>query len=97
MKRPQRHADGLYHINANTYKSLIGSRHQVWNRTAYKTPGGLLRNQLVMNKWGRIVSKDKHITAKKEKRLRKFGFTAKKGKFGAVKIQNKNKNITNKK
>lgn len=86
MKRPQRHSDGLYHISGKTYKTLIGSRHQVWNRTAYKTTGGLLRHQLFMNKWGRIVSKDKHITAKKEKRLRKFGFTAKKGKFGAIKI-----------
>ena len=89
MKRPQRLSDGLYHIHGKTYKILIGSRHQVWNHTAYKTPGSLLRSQLVMNKWGRIVSKDKHISAKKEKRLLKHGFTAKKGKFGPVKINNK--------
>jgi hypothetical protein len=38
-----------------------------------------------MNKWGRIVSKNKHISASKEKRLEKFGYTAKKGKFGCVK------------
>jgi hypothetical protein len=38
-----------------------------------------------MNKWGRIVSADKHKTAKKEKRLEKAGYFAKKGKFGYVK------------
>jgi hypothetical protein len=38
-----------------------------------------------MNKWGRIVSADKHVTAKKERRLEKAGYFAKKGKFGYVK------------
>jgi hypothetical protein len=38
-----------------------------------------------MNKWGRIVSEKKHKTAKKEKRLQKYGFFAEKGKFGFVK------------
>jgi hypothetical protein len=39
-----------------------------------------------MNKNGRIVSVKKHATAKREKRLEKHGWTAKKGKFGAVRI-----------
>jgi hypothetical protein len=39
----------------------------------------------MMNKWGRIVSEKKYKTAKKEKRLQKYGFFAKKGKFGYVK------------
>jgi hypothetical protein len=39
-----------------------------------------------MNKHGRIVSAKKHATAKREKRLAKHGWTAKKGKFGAVRI-----------
>jgi hypothetical protein len=39
----------------------------------------------MMNKWGRIVSLVKHRTAKKEKRLEKAGYFAKKGKFGYVK------------
>jgi hypothetical protein len=34
---------------------------------------------------GRIVSLKKHKTAKKEKRLEKFGYFAQKGKFGFVK------------
>jgi len=57
----------------------------VHNGTAYKTTGGLTIKDLVMNKWGRIVSADKHVTAKKEKRLEKAGYFAKKGKFGYVK------------
>jgi len=84
MKRPSRHADGRYHINGHTYKMLIGSRQQVWNGTTYKTAGELVKSDLMMNKWGRIVSKNKHATAKKEKRLQKHGFFAKKGKFGFV-------------
>jgi len=38
-----------------------------------------------MNKWRRIVSVKKYHTAKKEKRLEKYGYFAKKGKFGYVK------------
>jgi hypothetical protein len=64
----------------------IGSRAQVWHRTAKKTSGGLTRNHLMMNKAGRIVSKAKHNTAKKENRLLKHGYGTKKGKFGFVKI-----------
>ena len=56
-----------------------------------KTSGGLTKGHLVMNKHGRIVSKKKHATAKKEKRLQKHGYTAKKGKFGAVKISSTGK------
>ena len=84
MKRPTRHDDGKYHVHGHTYKELIGSRQQVFNKTAYKTPGGLTKSHLMMNKWGRIVSALKHKTAKKEKRLEKAGYFAEKGKFGFV-------------
>ncbi len=84
-KRPSRHADGHYHIDGSRFKLLIGSRQQVWHGTAYKTAGELVKSELMMNKWGRIVSRKKHATAKKEKRLQKHGFFAKKGKFGYVK------------
>jgi hypothetical protein len=85
MKRPVRSDDGTYHIDGHKYKELFGSRQQVMNGTAYKTPGSLKKKDLLMNKWGRIVSAKKHKTAKKEKRLQKYGFFAKKGKFGFVK------------
>ena len=86
MKRPQRNEQGVYVIDGEKYKVLIGSRQQVWNGTAYKTPGGLLKNDLMMNKHHRIVSKAKHATAKKEKRLEKAGYFAEKGKFGFIKV-----------
>ena len=85
-KRPHRSADGTYHINGKRFKELFGSRQQVMNGTAYKTAGELCKPQLMMNKWGRIVSRKKHATAKREKRLVKHGYTAKKGKFGYVKV-----------
>lgn len=67
----------------------IGSRAQVFNGSAKKTSGGLRKNNLLKNKWGRIVSAKKHHTAKREKRLEKHGFTARKGRFGAVRIMSK--------
>jgi len=84
-----RSADGTYHINGKTYSELVGSRAQVWNRTAYKTSGALTRSHLMRNKWGRIVSAKKHRTAKKEKRLQKSGYFTVKGKFGSVKKESR--------
>jgi len=91
MKRPVRQPDGHYHLAGKSFKELFGSRQQVWNGTAYKTAGELTKSQLMMNKWGRIVSAKKHATAKKEMRLKKYGYTAKKGKFGFVKIGSKSR------
>ena len=67
-------------------KKTVGSRAQVWHGTSKKTSGGLTKKDLMMNKSGRIVSRAKHNTAKKEMRLLKFGYGTKKGKFGFVKI-----------
>jgi hypothetical protein len=64
----------------------IGTRAQVWHGTAKKTSGGLTKSDLMMNKAGRIVSKSKHFSAKKEKRLLKHGYGTQKGKFGFVKV-----------
>ena len=57
--------------------------------TAHHTSGGLTKSDLKYNKWGRIVSRRKSAKAKKDKRLAKAGYTAKKGAFGAVKIGSK--------
>tara|TARA_B100000900_G_scaffold414811_1_gene442605 strand:- start:215 stop:544 length:330 start_codon:yes stop_codon:yes gene_type:complete len=86
---PARHVRGedkKYHINGKVYDELEGSRAKVMHHTAYRTSGGLKRKDLMYNKNRSIVSVRKHKTAKKEKRLMKHGYTAKKGKFGAVKI-----------
>jgi hypothetical protein len=97
MKRPVRSEDGTYTMKGKKYKELFGSREQVMNGTAYKTEYGLTKEGLVMNKWGRIVSAKKHVTAKKEMRLEKYGYGAKKGKFGYVKIGKKNRTRKQKK
>jgi len=78
--------DGTYTVHGKKYPELFGSREQVMNETAYKTTGGLTKDDLVMNKWGRIVSVVKHHTAKKEMRLKKHGYSARKGKFGYVRV-----------
>ena len=69
-----------------TIEKTIGSRAEVWHGTAKHTSGGLTKNHLFKNKSGRIVSKKKHFSAKKNNRLLKHGYGTKKGKFGYVKI-----------
>jgi DVNP family len=80
MKNITKSDDGYYHVKGHKYELLIGSRAQVWHGTAYKTSGGLCKHHLVKNKHGRVVSKSKFESAKKEKRLLKhgYGFTKKK-------------------
>ncbi len=97
VKRHDKGIDGRYHIDGTSYAELEGSRAKVMHGTAYKTSGGLKKSQLKKNKSGKIVSIKKSKTAKKEKRLEKAGYTAKKGKFGAVKIDGKTKRRKGKK
>ena len=68
------------------YDMVIGSRVQVMNGTAHHTSGGLTKDKLFRTKNGRIVSKSKHFSAKRENRLVKAGYGTKKGKFGFVRI-----------
>ena len=70
---------------------MVGSRAQVWHGTAKKTSGGLTKKDLLKNKAGRIVSKRKHFTANKDKRLVKAGYLTKKGKFGFINKDSKKK------
>lgn len=67
------------------YNKLVGSRREVMNGTAFETSGRRTKDDFKLNKNGRYVSKKKHMTAKKEKRLEKAGYFTKKGKFGFVK------------
>lgn len=96
MKKHMKSADGFYHIKGKKYPFLRGARRQVWAGTAYMTEGGLTRDKLHYNKRGRIVSKKKFHTAKKEKRLQKHGYFTKKGKFGYVKKGTKSKSKSSK-
>ena len=88
ITRPSKGPDGFYRIKGARYEKLLGTRAEVWHGTAYKTAGYLTKDALFFHeKSGRIVSKSKHYTAKKEDRLVAHGFGAKKGKFGTVKLR----------
>lgn len=89
MTRFTKSAHGKYIVSGKSYDMLIGTRAQVWHGTAYKTTGGLTKSHIMQNKNGRIVSRSKHNSAKKEKRLIKAGYGTQKGKFGAVKLNGK--------
>ena len=85
VKRHSKHEDGKYHIDGKKFEQLEGSRAQVHHGTAHHTPGGLTKRHIMMNKRGRLVSKKKHASAKRMKRLEKAGYFTKKGHFGAIK------------
>jgi hypothetical protein len=85
--------NGKYLIKEKKFEQLVGSRAQVWHGTAFKTSGGLTKDNLYKNKTGRIVSKNKHLSAKKEKRLEKAGYKTKKGHFGFIKDGKKSKTL----
>jgi hypothetical protein len=86
MTRYTKTESGHYVVAGKKHEMLEGSRAQVWHGTAVKTSGGLTKAQLHMNKHGRIVSKKKFNTARKDNRLVKAGYGTKKGQFGFVKL-----------
>jgi hypothetical protein len=61
--------DGKYYIDSVVYNKLFGTREEVWGGTAYKTSGGLVKNDLMIsisqNCIGKIVSKAKSRMEKK--------------------------------
>lgn len=89
MTRFTKSAHGKYIVSGKSFDMLIGTRAQVWHGTAYKTSGGLTKSNILQNKNGRIVSRSKHASAKRENRLVKAGYGTRKGKFGAVKLNSK--------
>ena len=75
----------------------VGSRRQVWNKTAKQTSGGLTRSELFQDKHGNIKSKRASKKAKRNQNLKKAGWTFKKGTFGAVRVEDAKKKNTKKK
>jgi hypothetical protein len=61
--------DGKYYIDDVVYDKLFGTREEVWNGTAYKTSGGLIKDNLMLSKSrnnpDKIVSKTKSKIEKK--------------------------------
>lgn len=69
---------------------VIGTRAEVWHGNAKKTRGGLTKSAL-FKKNGRIKSKRASKRAKRSNQLKKSGWSYKKGKFGAVKVEKKSR------
>ena len=60
-KRQDRAADGFFHRDGQLFELLEGTRTDVWQGKAYKTSGGLIKKDLLINRDGNIVSKCKYI------------------------------------
>ena len=91
MTRKNRRNNTMRRNNTNGMmggaKVTVGTKAQVWHGTAKHTSGGLTKKDLMRHK-GKIVSRRKHAAGLKAiKRLRKLGYTAKKGKFTLFKKQ----------
>lgn len=108
LRNWKRTSDGGVIVAGKKYAMLVGSRAQVWHGTAYKTNPGkkaLTKKHLMQKKDGKIVSKKKSQTAKRQKHLGKYIDLARrrKGKKfqtmkrGMVKNMKKRKNETKKK
>jgi hypothetical protein len=53
--------NGTYNIDGKIFEKLVGSRDDVWSCKAYKTTGGLIKSDFIVNVSGKIVSKRKCI------------------------------------
>lgn len=63
------------------YEERVGTRARVWHDKAEQTGGGLMKEDLMKNSRGKIVSKKASSAAKSMNRLEKAGYVTKKGEF----------------
>ena len=61
LKRPVKNKHGTYDIDKKIYNKLAGTRTEVFDEVAYKTTGGLIKSDLIINKNGKIISKQKSV------------------------------------
>jgi phage anti-repressor protein len=73
LKNCKKNKDGKYCIDGKIYDSLCGSRDNVYYEKSYKTSGGLIKEDLILNQNGLIVSKLKSISETIYKRFEKCG------------------------
>lgn len=57
----QKHSDNFYYINDKKYEKLTGNRQEVWDSIAYRTQGLLTKEDFIINKYGKIISKKKSL------------------------------------
>jgi hypothetical protein len=73
LKSCKKNKDGKYCIDGKIYDSLCGSRDNVYYEKSYKTSGGLIKEDLILNQNGLIVSKLKSVSETIYKRFEKCG------------------------
>jgi hypothetical protein len=66
IKNAKKEKDGNYNINGKVYNTLIGTREEVYKEIS---TGGLTKDDLLVNKNGKIVSKKKCILETQINRL----------------------------
>lgn len=59
IRRFQKQNDNFYYIDYKKYEKLFGTRQEVWDSTAYMTSGKLIKENFIINHFGKIVSKIK--------------------------------------
>lgn len=69
----KKNKEGKYFCNDIIYDKLIGTREDVWHCKAFKTTGGLTKNDLMLNACGKIVSKKKSATEASVDRFKLHG------------------------
>ena len=78
IKNAKKEKDGNYNINGKVYNTLIGTREEVYKEISYKTTGGLTKDDLLVNKNWKIVSKKKCILETQINRLEAVNLKKKK-------------------
>jgi len=61
LKSYIKNKDGTCTVGGKIYKSLYGSRKDVWEGIAFQTTGKLIKQELILGKNGKIISKTKSI------------------------------------
>jgi hypothetical protein len=62
FKKHIRNKQGTYTIAGQNYQKNEGTRQEVWDGIAYQTSGLLQKQDLILNKEGKLVSKKKSIS-----------------------------------
>lgn len=74
----EKNKDGVYNIDGKIYQTLTGSRKDVYDGISFRTPGLLTKSDIIMNKYGKIVSKKKSIEEKSCYKLEQVNLAKKK-------------------
>ena len=77
-KRIDKSKDGKYHVDDIAYDKLFGTRQEVWDGGAYKTSGELVKDDMMINTYGKLVSKKKSVSETTMKRFELCGVNQRK-------------------